>query len=65
MKIPRFVKEYAKYQKAAVKNNGLIKEEYKRVILDKIDDILSSCEDGFTTADEAIKSLNTVFNLEQ
>jgi hypothetical protein len=62
MKVERFIKEYANYQKETIKGYDLMKEEIKEKALNRIDTILKAKERGMITVDETIKSIANILN---
>lgn len=61
VKIPRFMKEYANYQKQSISNCELMKQEIKEKVFTKIDNALRATERGLITIDEGMKSIMNCF----
>ncbi len=57
MKVERFLKEYANYQKKCIAGYPLMKEKYKERAYAKIDTALSAREKSGITVDEAIRDI--------
>ena len=62
MKVERFIKEYANYQKKSINSNELMKQEYKQKALNRMDNILKAKERGIITVDETILSIVNILN---
>lgn len=60
-KIPRFVKEYAAYQKRSIKGYDLMKADIKEKAIKKIDRTLIVLERGLITVDEAMNLIMKCF----
>lgn len=58
-KAPRFVREYANYQKKFAKT--LPNKEYGMGAIKKIDKYVSALDNGFITVDEAMFAINNCF----
>ena len=54
-KIPRFMKEYANFQKQSICNGELIKQEIKDKATENVDKALRTYERGLITINEAMK----------
>ena len=57
MKLERFIKEYASFQKMAITSNELMQDKYKEKAIINIDNALKAKERGLLTVDETIKSI--------
>lgn len=57
MKVERFLKEYASYQKKCIAGYSLMEKKYKEKASIKINTALSAREKGLITVDEAIKQI--------
>ena len=62
MKVERFIKEYANYQKESIKSYELMKEEIKEKALNRIDNILKAKEREMITVDETILLIANILN---
>lgn len=62
MKIERFIKEYANYQKKSISNNELMKPDVKQKALNRISNTLKAKERGIITVDETILSIANILN---
>lgn len=60
-KIPRFVKEYAAYQKRSIKEYDLMRMDYKEKAIKKVDGALRVLEKGLITVDEAMNLIMKCF----
>lgn len=58
MKTPRFVKEFAAWQRAWIKENELMQAEYKEKALARIDRVMKLLEMGCITIGETVEMLN-------
>lgn len=54
-KVPRFMKEYANFQKQSICNGELIKQDIKDKATENVDKALRIYERGLITVDEAMK----------
>lgn len=62
MYVPRFLKEYANFQKNSFLHNELIKEEFKKLATERIDKAAFATERGTITVNEAIRIINNPFD---
>lgn len=65
MKIERFIKEYANFQKQSINNCELMKEDIKEKALKGIDNIVKARERGFVTINETMSTIANIFNVTQ
>lgn len=58
-KVPRFVQEYANFQKRTLDNYDLMRPEIKQAGIDQIDGAVKALKRGLITIDEA---MNLIMN---
>lgn len=57
MKAPRFMTEYANFQRRKFKENELMQDDIKKEALSRIDRIMSLYERGIVTVDETMERI--------
>lgn len=57
LKTPRFIKEYANYQKKYLDNCNLMKDSIRQELKDNIDRAVNAYANGFITVDETMRLL--------
>lgn len=65
LKIPRFIKEFANYQKESIKDNLLMSEDQKQESISRVDDAVLGCKYGYISIDEAVKILSKLSFIER
>ena len=55
MKVERFIREYANYQKKSINSNDLMKRDIKESALNRIDNVLKAKERGLITVNETMQ----------
>ena len=58
--IPRFLKEFAAYQKKQISQNELMQEKYKEEKIKSIEKAISLADRGMATISETIKIINEI-----
>lgn len=58
--IPRFLKEFAAYQKKQILQNELMQEKYKEEKIKAIEKAISLADRGMATISETIKIINEI-----
>lgn len=53
LKVPRFMREYAKYRKEEIKNH-VVNEEFTAICIDQIDKAVKCYEKGLFTVEETM-----------